>query len=125
MAEDRRRYLRPKTDADKDRLQALGGEFDRERARARRQRRHWEAIKNEPDASGAAAAASEWSATIEQALGIAEVISRGPAHDFAGLAIKFEAAWWWIVEDDNLLDDRVRLWLVRFRRSLHRLSGQP
>jgi hypothetical protein len=36
--------------------------------------------------------------------------------------IKFDATWWWIVEDESLLDDRVRLWLMRFRRSLRQLA---
>jgi hypothetical protein len=59
---------------------------------------------------------------VDQALRTAEIISREPAHDLAGLAIKFDATWWWIIDDDSLLDDRARLWLARFRRSLHRLA---
>jgi hypothetical protein len=59
---------------------------------------------------------------VDHAFHTAEIISREPAHDLTGLAIKFDAAWWWIVEDESLLDETARLWLIRFRRSLHRLA---
>jgi hypothetical protein len=59
---------------------------------------------------------------VDQALHTADIISHEPAHDLAGLVTKFDAIWWWIIEDDPLLDDRARLWLMRFRRSLHRLA---
>jgi hypothetical protein len=124
MEERRSRHGRPGSAAADDRLRALGEDFDRLRVRARRQRRQGERIAQEPGAANAAAAAREWSATIDQILRIAETISREPAHDLVELAIKFEAAWWSIVEDDSLLDETARRWLLRFRRSLRHLAGK-
>jgi hypothetical protein len=125
MAQNRSRQQKGGPDTGGDRLEVLGRELTRHRRRARRQRRQLEAIKDESNAAGAAEAASKWSDAVTEALRIAEVVSREPAHDVAGLVVKFDAAWWWIVEDQSLLDDQVRLWLMRFRRSLHRLAGQP
>jgi hypothetical protein len=122
MVGDRRRHQRAHRDAGEDRLPALGREFEQDRARAHRQRQRWEAVRHEPDSPAATRAAQTWSATVDQALHTAEIISREPAHGLAGLVVKFDAAWWWIIEDDTLLDDRARVWLMRFRRSLHRLA---
>jgi hypothetical protein len=53
-----------------------------------------------------------WSDAVDEALKIAEVISRQQAHDIEELAIQFEATWWWIVEDDSVLDGSARRWFA-------------
>jgi hypothetical protein len=59
---------------------------------------------------------------MADALGIVETISAEPAHDLRELLVKFDAVWWWVKEDDNVLDGSTRRWLVRFRRSLRGLA---
>jgi hypothetical protein len=62
-----------------------------------------------------------WSEVVEKALTTAETISRQRPRDLDELRIQFEAMWWWIVEDDSILDGSARRWLRRFRRSLQKL----
>jgi hypothetical protein len=104
-----------------DRLTILGRRLERERARADRQRRRWQALKakSSPDAS---LAGMQWSETIATALRTAEQISRAPATEMVGLVTKFDTAWWWLVEDDSILNMTTKRWLMRFRRELHRLA---
>lgn len=104
-----------------DRLTALGLQLDRERERARRQWRRWQSLK-ELDDTEAAVAGQQWSDTIEAALRSAEQISQEPGSDIHDLVSKFEAAWWWLIEDDSILDATAKRWLLRFRRELRRLA---
>ena len=105
-------------------LGGMGRRLDRCRAQARRRWRNYQAIDEALDPTSSAAAHTTWSNTVDEALRIAEAISREPAHDLAELATKFEALWWWIVEDDSVLDATTRRWLARFRRSLIQLTGR-
>jgi hypothetical protein len=59
---------------------------------------------------------------VDEALKIAEAISRQQPHDLADLVVQFESTWWWIVMDDSVLDGSSRRWLRRFRRGLRRLA---
>ncbi len=103
-------------------LPGLGVEFERRRARARRTWRRYQAVNEALDPVLAAGLHSAWSRPIEDALETAEVISRERPNDLKALVIQFEAIWWWIGEDDNVLDGSTRRWLMRFRRSLRRLA---
>jgi hypothetical protein len=76
------------------------------------------------DADGAAKAHQAWSDAIEDTLRIVEAISREQPRDLADLLIQYEAIWWWIVEDDSVLDTSTRRWLRRFRRALRSLAVQ-
>jgi hypothetical protein len=106
---DRLRHEWPGSAAGEDRLQALGRDLERQRARARRERRRRDAISHEPSSVDAVETARKWSDTIGGALHSAEAISREPTGDLNGLVVKFDAAWWWIIEDNSLLDDTARL----------------
>jgi hypothetical protein len=88
--------------------------------------RLWRAYRSssEEDSAASAKAHQVWSNTIDEALTIAEEISRHQASSLNELHIKFEAIWWWIVEDDSVLDGAARRWLGRFRRSLHHLATE-
>jgi hypothetical protein len=103
-----------------DRLAVLALLLHRQRTRARRQRRRWQTLKE----GGAeyANGMQRWSEAIDGALGTAEQISREPANDIHDLVIKFEATWWWIVEDDSMLDATAKRWLTTFRGALRLLA---
>lgn len=105
------------------RVAGLARKLARCRARSTRLWRMYQAIdeKLRPDAS--TAAHLSWSDTIDEALGIAEAISRQRPRDIAELAMQFEALWWWLVEDDSILDGSARRWLGRFRRALRHLAA--
>ena len=103
-------------------LSDKGRRLDRCRARIRRCWRDYQAIDEALDPTASAAAHTDWSKAVDDALQIAEAISREPAHNITELATKFEAMWWWIIEDDSILDVTTRQWLARFRRSLIRLA---
>jgi hypothetical protein len=105
-------------------LHTLGHDLDRQRDRVRRARRNYEAIDREVESVAATAAHRAWSDTVGEALEVAEAISRERARDVGELLVHFEATWWWIVEDDSVLDADARRWLERFRRSLRWLAGQ-
>jgi hypothetical protein len=122
IEELRSRPRRAGNAAANDRLRALGKDFQRL------------PVRSGSNGNGNGSSKSQvlpmlrpgkWSDTADQTLGIAENISREPAQDVVGLAIKFEAICWWIVEDDSLLDEPARRWLLRFRRSLHHRQAKP
>ena len=72
----------------------------------------------------AARAGETWSATIDAAMLLAERIAKTPAHGIDGLVVKFDAAWWYLVLDDSILDANAARWLAAFGRSLRRV-GPP
>jgi hypothetical protein len=102
----------------------LGRRLDQCRARARRHWRDYRIIDEKLDPTASAAAHANWSNAVDYALRVAEAISRQPAHDSTELSTKFEALWWWIKEDDGVLDAALRRWLARFRKSLRQLSQE-
>ncbi len=65
-----------------------------------------------------------WSDAIDDALKAAEAISRERPDDLGDLHIQYEAIWWWVRDDDNVLDGSGRTWIGRFRRSLRGLALQ-
>lgn len=104
-------------------LHDLGRELFRRRARAARAWRRYAALDNELDPEEHARAHEAWSQAIDEALVTSELISRHRALTLDELLVQFEAVWWWIGEDDNVLDGSTRRWLTRFRRSLRRLAA--
>lgn len=104
-----------------DHLIALGRQLERERARARQCWRRWQRLKEQGSAD-ASLEAAQWSKAIEDALRTAEMISREPAHDLAGLSTKFEALRWWSVQDNSILDAALMRWLARYGRELRRVA---
>lgn len=103
-------------------LPALSLEFERRRARAGRAWRSYKATSDTVDPIRAADLHSAWSGAIDDALETAEAMSREPAGDLQELLIQYEAIWWWIRSDDNVLDGSTRRWLGRFHRSLRGLA---
>ena len=105
-------------------LHVLDQELNRHRTRARRTWRNYQAIDEELDAAASAAAHRVWSDAVDDALRVAEAISRERPRDLGELLIQFEATWWWLIEDDSVLDGTARRWLRRFRRSLRQLAAK-
>lgn len=112
---------------------AIGGDssltqLDHDLARCRRrERRLWRSyqrIGEKRDAAASAAAHRTWSDTMDDALKVADAISREQARDIGELLLQFDAIVWWIAVDDNVLDGATRHWLKRFRRSLRKLAAQ-
>jgi hypothetical protein len=109
---------------DDGRLPELERSFVQQRSRARSAWRRYVAADEASDPTASRAAHQDWSDAVDDALTIIEAISMAPVHDLRGLLTQFEATWWWIREDDNVLDESTRRWLARFRRSLRRLVQQ-
>ena len=103
-------------------LSALNLEFERHRARAGRARHSYKATSEAVDPVRAADLHSAWSRAIDDALKTAEAMSREPPADLQELLTQYEAIWWWIRSDDNVLDGTTRRWLGRFHRGLRRLA---
>lgn len=106
-----------------DELARLARELTKCRARAGRLWRRYQVIDDQLDPGAATLAHQAWSECVDASLGIVDSISGQPAHTPADLFIQFEAIWWWIVEDDSILDVGTKRWVVRFRRSLRRLAA--
>ncbi|MEO7221635.1 MAG: hypothetical protein ABIY37_04110 [Devosia sp.] len=53
---------------------------------------------------------------------MANLIARLPATNLNGLAVKFDAIWWWLEQDDSVLDAAATRWLRRFGLALRRLA---
>ena len=111
-----------RSNIDRD-LSSLGLDLQRCRARATRLWRKSHAIDEQLDPAGSTIAHQAWSKTVDEALRIADAISREQASTLTDLLIQFDAIWWWVVEDDSLLDSSAKQWLRRFRRSTRGLAA--
>jgi hypothetical protein len=118
------RVRRPERATEDGTLADLNRRLTQHRARARRAWRQYVAADELVDFVASSKAHRDWSDAVEDALTIVEAISLVPMHDLGELLIAFEAIWWWIGEDDNVLDGSTRRWLERFRRSLRRLARE-
>lgn len=105
-------------------LPELERRLAQQRAQARRAWRRYLAADELADSVASSRAHGDWSDAVKDALRIIEEISKAPVHDLRGLLIQFDATWWWIGEDDNVLDGSTRRWLGRFRRSLRGLATE-
>ena len=103
-------------------LHDLDRHLRRQRARAGRLWLRYQATDREANTLVSTAAYQAWSDAVEEAIATAEQISRQRPGDLDELLMQFEAIWWWVVEDDSILDGSARRWLQRFRRSLRRLA---
>ena len=105
-------------------LTTLGQDLQRCRARAARLWRRYHAIDEQLDPETSSLAHLAWSEAADEALRIADAISREQATTISDLLVQFDAILWWIVEDDSVLDASARRWLRRFRRSLRALTAK-
>ena len=101
----------------------LGRKLSRHRARAGRAWRRYASLSEKLD-PGATGAHQVWSDAIDDGLQAAEAIFREQPRSLNDLLVQYEAIWWWVGEDDNVLDGSTRRWLTRFRHSLRRLASQ-
>jgi hypothetical protein len=67
---------------------------------------------------------SRWSRAVSECAELCEQIAKSPVSDLAGLAIKYKALLWELVEDDLILDVAVRRRAISFGRELERLAAQ-
>lgn len=103
-----------------DDLTTLAAEFGRVTGRARQQK---VAIKR--DVGAGSAAWQRWSASIDEALILAERIDACPVSDLEGLVVRFRALLWRIRSDEAvILDSAFSAALERFGRALERLTRQ-
>ena len=101
-------------------LPELGRQFTRQRARAQRAWRVYLATNGMTDPTASAKAHQAWSNAVDETVLTVEAISVESVHDLDDLLIQHEAIWWWVGEDDNVLDGSTRRWLGRFGRHLRR-----
>nr|MBI4923082.1 hypothetical protein [Devosia nanyangense] len=104
-------------------MRDLGRELGHHRARAGRAWRRYASLSEKVDPA-ATRAHQVWSDAIDDALRTAEAISQEQPRSLNDLLVQYEAIWWWVGEDDNVLDGSTRRWLTRFRHSLRRLASQ-
>jgi hypothetical protein len=102
----------------------LGRELTRHRARTGRAWRSYASLGDALDPAAVTRAHQVWSDAIDDALRIAEAISREQPHSLGDLVVQYEAIWWWVSEDADVLDASTRRWLLRFRRSHRRLASE-
>lgn len=108
-----------------DQLELLGADLARAAARVRRLSHKVKVARQTGDEDRLAAISEDWSRTMDKALQLAGAIAQLPANDVHDLVVKFEAIWWFLVEDDNVLDASAMRWMRRFRRSLRSLGRPP
>ena len=105
-------------------LTTLSRDLQHRRARAVRLWRRYQAIDEQLDPEGSSPAHRAWSEAVDEAITIADAISRERATSLSDLLIQFDAIWWWVIEDDSILDANAGHWLRRFRRSLRGLAAK-
>ena len=75
------------------------------------------------DSLAAATAHKVVSDAVEEAVRTAEEIPRRHPDGLTSLVLQYDAIWWWIVFDNNILDATTQRWLNRLRRSVRRLAA--
>lgn len=108
MSSQRRRQTQDTRPPAESRLRTFGHDLSRCRARAYRLWRTYQAIDENAEPAESAAAHKAWSDAVDTTLRIAEAISREQAHDLVELRIQLDSIWWWLVEDDSILDANAR-----------------
>jgi hypothetical protein len=107
----------PAAPPDDDHLLALGAQLDRLRRRGRRLRGKVRPGGDEP-------AWSRWSEVVTECAQLCDRIAKEPAESLAGLAVKYRALLWQLVEDDVILDRAVRRQVLAFGRELDARAKQ-
>jgi hypothetical protein len=104
--------------SDDTRLLTLGTQLDRLPRRVRR-------LRAKVGPGGDPTAWSRWSRAVSECAALLEQIAKEPAASLAGLAVKYRALLWQLVEDDVILDRAVRRRAVRLvARSKRWRSGR-
>ena len=104
----------PQQDTEHDIL-ALGAQLDRLRRRVLRLSKH-------AQPGGDTILWSRWSRAVSECAELCEQIAKMPVKDLAGLAVRYRALLWEIVEDDLILDIAVRRRAIAFGRDLDALA---
>jgi hypothetical protein len=93
----------------------LSHQLDRLRRRVKRLGRHMEP-------GGDPILWSQWSRAVSECVELCEQIAKLPVKDLAGLALRYRALLWELVEDDLILDRAVRPRAIAFGRELEALA---
>lgn len=96
-------------------LTMQGAKLDRLQRRARR-------LGRQVQPGGDPILWSRWSRAVSECAELCERIAKLPVHDLAGLAIKYKALLWELVEDDLILDLAVRRRVIAFGRALEAVA---
>jgi hypothetical protein len=91
-------------------LPTLAAHLERCKRRASRLWKNHQAINEQLDPAASAGTHRAWSDQVDEALEIAEAMSRQQANDLAELASQYEAIWWWLIEDDSVLEGSAEGW---------------
>ena len=104
----------PQQDTEHDIL-ALGAQLDRLRRRVKRLSKH-------AQPGGDTILWSRWSRAVSECAELCEQIAKMRVKDLAGLAVRYRALLWELVEDDLILDRAVRRRAIAFGRDLEALA---
>jgi hypothetical protein len=96
-------------------LAALGHQLDRLSRRVKWLGRHMEP-------AGDPILWSRWSRAVSEYVELREEIAKLPVTDLAGLALRYRALLWELIEDDLILDHTVRRRAIAFGRELEALA---
>ena len=105
----------PGPQQDTEGILALGAKLDRLRRRVKRLGRHMQP-------GGDPILWSRWSRAVSECVELCEQIAKLPVKDLAGLALRYRALLWELIEDDLILDHAVRRRAIVFGRELEALA---
>ena len=106
--------LPPQQDTEDD-IHALGAQLDRLRRRVKR-------LGRQVQPGGDTILWSRWSRAVSECAELCEQVAKLPVKDLVGLAVRYRALLWELVEDDVILDRAVRRRATAFRRDLDALA---